>query len=78
MQALEMGAVETLIVWEHLATMRYEFAAASSSPSRATTVLYLQPEEVKEKGHPVDSETGNVCAISFPQSNQLVPCECSH
>eukprot|EP00036_Acanthoecidae_sp_10tr_P010601 CAMPEP_0182925252 /NCGR_PEP_ID=MMETSP0105_2-20130417/8800_1 /TAXON_ID=81532 ORGANISM="Acanthoeca-like sp., Strain 10tr" /NCGR_SAMPLE_ID=MMETSP0105_2 /ASSEMBLY_ACC=CAM_ASM_000205 /LENGTH=446 /DNA_ID=CAMNT_0025063089 /DNA_START=1 /DNA_END=1341 /DNA_ORIENTATION=+ len=60
MKALEMGAIDTLIIWEHLALMRYEFAApaAAKEDGASNTILYLRPDEEKEKGHAVDPDTG--------------------
>ena len=51
-KALEMGAVETLIVWENLAVTRYELQ--SNVPERANTVLFLRPDQETDKKFFVD------------------------
>mmetsp|Transcript_109779 Transcript_109779/g.153830 ORF Transcript_109779/g.153830 Transcript_109779/m.153830 type:complete len:410 (+) Transcript_109779:125-1354(+) len=58
MKALEMGAIETLILWENLDIMRYEFSPPASKEDVSNTVMYLRPDQEKEKGHAVDPETG--------------------
>eukprot|EP00039_Didymoeca_costata_P022946 m.5678 g.5678 ORF g.5678 m.5678 type:complete len:440 (-) comp3357_c0_seq1:158-1477(-) len=54
MKALEMGAVETLVVWENLAVNRYQFVKLDDSPQ---TIMYLRPEQENTEKH-VDPETG--------------------
>lgn len=39
MKALEMGAVETLVVWENLAVNRYQFVKLDDSPQTVTNHL---------------------------------------
>ncbi|KAG1457439.1 hypothetical protein G6F56_006602 [Rhizopus delemar] len=51
LKALEMGAVETLIVWENLAANRYILRDASGKES----VVYPNPEEEKSKSFMVDT-----------------------
>lgn len=55
LQALEMGAVETLICWENLEITRYTF----KKPSGELKVVHLKPDAEKDKSHFVDPETGN-------------------
>lgn len=54
-QALDLGAVETLIVWEDLEILRYELKNQSSGESK---VLYLKPGEEKSTADFQDKETG--------------------
>jgi peptide chain release factor subunit 1 len=58
MRALEMGAIQILILWEHLEVMRYEFASPASKPEASNTIIYLRPDQQKEKSHAVDPDTG--------------------
>lgn len=59
MRALELGAVETLILWENLNYTRYQFAAPEGAEEAAKEILYLRPEEEKAgKGKIVDPDTG--------------------
>lgn len=55
LQALTMGAVETLIVWENLDINRYVLKNHSSDED---IVLQLTPEQEKDKTHFVDKMTG--------------------
>lgn len=55
LQALSMGAVETLIVWENLDINRYVLKNHSSDED---IVLQLTPEQEKDKTHFVDKTTG--------------------
>lgn len=55
LKGLEMGAVEILICWENLDTMRY---VLKKSTSEEQVVLHLTPEQEKDKSHFVDKETG--------------------
>lgn len=57
MKALEMGAIEILILWENLDIMRYEFSAPPSKEDVSNTVLYLRPDE-RDKAHAVDPDSG--------------------
>merc|ERR1711907_248794 len=54
MQAMEMGAVETLIVWENLSIMRYCWKRSEGSP----IVKFLRPDQESTEGHQVDPDTG--------------------
>ncbi len=53
-KALESGAVEVLIVWENLDIVRYVL----KTPSGEKNVLFLRPEQAKEKAHFIHRETG--------------------
>ena len=55
LQALTMGAVETLIVWENLDINRFVLKNHSSEED---IVLQLTPEQEKDKTHFVDKVTG--------------------
>ncbi|OQR78102.1 eukaryotic peptide chain release factor subunit 1-like [Tropilaelaps mercedesae] len=55
LKGLEMGAVEILICWENLDTMRY---VLKKSATEEQVVLHLTPEQEKDKSHFVDKETG--------------------
>jgi peptide chain release factor subunit 1 len=56
-KALDMGAVETLIVWEDLEVLRFTVKNPSSDKEE---VLLLTPEQEADKAtHFVDKETGN-------------------
>lgn len=55
LKALEMGAVETLIVWENLDLIRYSLKNNTTNEER---VLHLKPEQEKDKTHFTDQETG--------------------
>merc|ERR1719192_3295512 len=55
MKALEMGAVETLIIWENLDITRFTLRNHQSDEEK---VLFLKPEQEKDKTHFVDKETG--------------------
>jgi len=55
LKALEMGAVETLIVWENLDITRYTLRNHQSDEEK---ILFLKPEQEKDKTHFVDKETG--------------------
>jgi peptide chain release factor subunit 1 len=52
---LEMGAVETLIVWENLEIMRY---VLNNSVSGTQEIKYLMKEQETESGHFKDKATG--------------------
>lgn len=66
LKALEMGAVEILIVYENLDTMRYILrlhgaesnGAENGLPPKNEKTLYLTPEQEKDKSHFTDKETG--------------------
>lgn len=55
LKGLEMGAIETLIVWENLDTMRYVLKNHSTDEEN---VLFLRPDQEKDKTHFVDKDTG--------------------
>lgn len=54
-KALEMGAVEILIVWENLDVTRYVLKNHSSDEEK---VLHLNPEQEKDKTYFIDKDTG--------------------
>jgi len=54
LKALEMGAVETLIVWENLETQRITLKNHSSDDNN---VLLLNPEQEKDRTNFLDKET---------------------
>ncbi|KAJ8275414.1 hypothetical protein COCON_G00071660 [Conger conger] len=61
LKALEMGAVEILIVYENLDTMRYILrmhGAEGLTSENDEKTLYLTPEQEKDKSHFTDKETG--------------------
>jgi len=55
LKALEMGAVETLIVWENFDVMRY---VLRNPQSQETKVLHLRSDQEKEKSHFQDKDSG--------------------
>jgi len=55
LKALEMGAVETLIVWENLDIMRYVLKNHQIDEEK---ILYLKPEQEKDKTYFTDKITG--------------------
>jgi peptide chain release factor subunit 1 len=55
LKALEMGSVETLIVWEGLETTRIVLKNHQTDEEK---VMYLDPEQEKDKSLFVDKETG--------------------
>jgi len=55
LKALDIGAVQTLIVWENLETMRYQFKNPSTN---AITVMHLNKDQEKDQSVFKDSETG--------------------
>lgn len=55
LKALEMGAVDTLIVWENLDVTRYVLKNHSTD---VENILYLRPEQEKDKTHFLDKDTG--------------------
>lgn len=54
-KALEMGAVEILIVWENLDMMRYVLKNPQTGEQK---VLHLKSEQEKDKTHFTDEQTG--------------------
>lgn len=55
MKALELGAVEILILWEDLPHVRYEMRNTSTGEEQ---VKILSPQEQKDPAHFVDAATG--------------------
>ena len=55
LKALEIGAVETLIVWENLAVNRYVLKNHSAD---VENILFLRPDQEKDKTHFTDKDTG--------------------
>ena len=55
LKALDLGAVETLIVWESLDTTRY---VLKNPQTNEETILHLNKEQEKERSFFVDSATG--------------------
>ncbi|EDO41505.1 predicted protein [Nematostella vectensis] len=55
LKALEMGAVDILIVWENLDIQRI---VLRNHQTDEDTVLHLNPEQEKDKTHFIDSESG--------------------
>merc|ERR1711935_101860 len=56
MRALEMGACETLIVWENLDLTRYELRTANDDDDLETIIV--TPEQLKDKKFTFDKDTG--------------------
>merc|ERR1719427_2058317 len=54
LNALEQGAVETLIVWENLDTMRYVLKNHSTDEEK---ILFLRPDQERDKTLFTDQET---------------------
>jgi len=54
LKALEMGAVETLIVWENLEIQRYVLKNHQTDEEK---VIYLKPDQEKNKSHFIDPKT---------------------
>ena len=54
LKGLEMGAIETLIVWENLDTMRYVLKNHATDEEK---ILFLRPDQEKDKTHFVDKDT---------------------
>uniref|UniRef100_A0A8R1TVU2 Eukaryotic peptide chain release factor subunit 1 n=1 Tax=Onchocerca volvulus TaxID=6282 RepID=A0A8R1TVU2_ONCVO len=55
LQALEMGAIETLICWENLDIVRYQLKNPITGEEK---LLYLDPDQEKNKTHFTESSTG--------------------
>lgn len=55
LRALEMGSVETLIVWENLEITRYVLKNHQTDEEK---ILFLKPEQEKDKTYFTDKETG--------------------
>ncbi|CAH8513152.1 unnamed protein product [Schistosoma rodhaini] len=56
LKSLEMGAVETLVVWENLSVNRYVLKVPNSEGNR---VIHLRPDQETDRRHFVDPETGS-------------------
>eukprot|EP00048_Salpingoeca_helianthica_P022413 m.18056 g.18056 ORF g.18056 m.18056 type:complete len:439 (-) comp7289_c1_seq1:171-1487(-) len=56
MKALEMGAVETLIMWENLDVIRFTL---KEKDGEETVVKFLKPDQEKDKKNFVSATTGN-------------------
>nr|VZI49784.1 unnamed protein product [Spirometra erinaceieuropaei] len=54
LRALEMGAVDSLIVWENLNVTRY---VLSSGTNDETKIIHLRPEQERDRSHFIDPET---------------------
>ena len=67
MMALDLGAVDTLIVWEDLDVLRYELKNGATGE---TKVLYLKPGEEKNSADFQDKSTG----VEFDVSGRRVLC----
>ncbi|XP_045188856.1 eukaryotic peptide chain release factor subunit 1 [Mercenaria mercenaria] len=55
LKALEMGAVDILIVWENLDITRY---VLKNHQTDVENILFLTPEQEKDKTHFLDKDTG--------------------
>ncbi|KAG5452047.1 hypothetical protein CRM22_000714 [Opisthorchis felineus] len=55
LKALEMGAVEILIVWENLSVNRYILKAPASEETR---IIHLRPDQERDRQQFVDKDTG--------------------
>eukprot|EP00163_Fabomonas_tropica_P017298 TRINITY_DN3076_c0_g1_i1.p1 TRINITY_DN3076_c0_g1~~TRINITY_DN3076_c0_g1_i1.p1 ORF type:complete len:432 (-),score=129.33 TRINITY_DN3076_c0_g1_i1:1103-2398(-) len=55
MKALELGAVETLVVWENLDVVRYTL---KNHQTDEETVAHLTPQQAKDQTHFHDKDTG--------------------
>ncbi|CDS40430.1 eukaryotic peptide chain release factor subunit [Echinococcus multilocularis] len=64
LKALEMGAVDSLIVWENLAVTRYVLRSSSSDEKR---VIHLRLEQERDRSHFVDPETQTEMEIEESQ-----------
>lgn len=62
---LDMGAVETLLVWEELPVTRYKLL---NSQTGETSVVSLSPEQEKDHRHFHDKETGSELEVVEKQS----------
>jgi peptide chain release factor subunit 1 len=59
LSCLDMGAVETLIVWENLEINRYEFTTSAG----ATEVKYFNKEQETDAAHFKDKITGDIMEV---------------
>ncbi|CAH8481703.1 unnamed protein product [Schistosoma turkestanicum] len=56
LKSLEMGAVETLVVWENLSVNRYVLKVPTSEENR---IIHLRPDQETDRRHFIDPETGS-------------------
>jgi peptide chain release factor subunit 1 len=70
LQCLDMGAVETLIVWENLEINRHVLMNTATSE---TLIKYLTLEQEKDTSHFVDKDTG-----AHRQQSLETHCLCWH
>ncbi|CAH8511776.1 translation termination factor eRF1 [Schistosoma haematobium] len=56
LKSLEMGAVETLVVWENLSVNRYVLKVPNSEGNR---VIHLRPDQETDRRHFIDPATGS-------------------
>ncbi|VDD83995.1 unnamed protein product [Mesocestoides corti] len=54
LKALEMGAVDSLIVWENLSVTRYVLRSSSSDEKR---IIHLRPDQERDRSHFIDPDT---------------------
>uniref|UniRef100_A0A8C2ENZ8 Eukaryotic peptide chain release factor subunit 1 n=1 Tax=Cyprinus carpio TaxID=7962 RepID=A0A8C2ENZ8_CYPCA len=76
LKALEMGAGEILIVYENLETMRYVLrlhGAEVNGAENGTKVIYLTPEQEKDKSHFIDKEVCDFVSKTG-QEHELIEC----
>jgi peptide chain release factor subunit 1 len=64
LKALELGAAETLIVFENLDVQRWVLKASDNSEK----ILHLTPEQAKDRDHFMDNETGQEMEVIENQS----------
>lgn len=64
LRALEMGAVDSLIVWENLLVTRYVLRSSSSDEKR---VIHLRPEQERDRSNFLDPETQTEMEIEESQ-----------
>jgi peptide chain release factor subunit 1 len=70
LHAMEIGAVETLIVWENLEANRYVFVHPSTTSQR---IVILNKEQEKQRSHFVDvDETGKEVDLEIVDKMSLV------
>jgi peptide chain release factor subunit 1 len=65
--ALELGAIEILIVWENLDVTRYVLRNANTDEKK---ILHLRPDQEKDKSHFMDKETGT--ELELVESSSLI------
>lgn len=66
LKALESGAVEVLIVWENLDITRYVLKC----PNGEKKILFLKPDQCKDKSHFINKETG--LELEIEEQTQLL------